>query len=74
MLAAQVIARSYMGRWSGQIAIRFLDWLDQSENFDWLVVGCGTGRYLPLSYRDVIRRALSPSIRSKGFLQRLEQT
>ncbi len=43
MLAAQVIARPYMGRWSGQIATRFLDWLDQSENFDWLVVGCGTG-------------------------------
>ena len=34
---------SYMGRWSRQIAPRFLDWLDQSEGLNWLEVGCGTG-------------------------------
>lgn len=34
---------SYMGRWSRQIAPRFLDWLGASEGLDWLEVGCGTG-------------------------------
>jgi ubiquinone/menaquinone biosynthesis C-methylase UbiE len=33
----------YMGRWSRQIAPRFLDWLDPASGLDWLDVGCGTG-------------------------------
>lgn len=43
---------AYMGRWSRQIAAKFLDWLDMEEKLDWLEVGCGTG-------------ALSESILSK---------
>jgi SAM-dependent methyltransferase len=34
---------AYMGRWSRQIAPRFLDWLGASDALDWLDVGCGTG-------------------------------
>jgi len=34
---------AYMGRWSRQIAPRFLDWLGAGEGRDWLEVGCGTG-------------------------------
>ena len=34
---------AYMGRWSRQIAPRFLDWLDAPHSLDWLEVGCGTG-------------------------------
>jgi len=34
---------AYMGRWSRQIAAKFLDWLDMEEKLDWLEVGCGTG-------------------------------
>jgi SAM-dependent methyltransferase len=34
---------AYMGRWSRQIAPRFLDWLDAPDRLDWLDVGCGTG-------------------------------
>ena len=34
---------SYMGRWSRQIAPRFLDWLDAPSGLDWFEVGCGTG-------------------------------
>lgn len=34
---------SYIGRWSRQIAPRFLDWLDPPRGRDWLEVGCGTG-------------------------------
>ncbi|WP_119418052.1 class I SAM-dependent methyltransferase [Desertibaculum subflavum] len=34
---------AYMGRWSRQIAPRFLDWLAPREGSDWLEIGCGTG-------------------------------
>ena len=34
---------AYMGRWSRQIAPRFLDWLGAAGGLDWLEVGCGTG-------------------------------
>ena len=33
----------YMGRWSRGIAARFVAWLDQPPNLQWLDVGCGTG-------------------------------
>jgi SAM-dependent methyltransferase len=33
----------YMGRWSRQIAPRFLEWLDAPDRLDWLEIGCGTG-------------------------------
>lgn len=34
---------AYMGRWSRQLAPRFLDWLGLMDGLDWLDVGCGTG-------------------------------
>ena len=34
---------AYMGRWSRQVAPRFLDWLALPEGLDWLDAGCGTG-------------------------------
>lgn len=34
---------AYMGRWSRQIAPRFLDWLGTRDGLDWLDIGCGTG-------------------------------
>ena len=34
---------AYMGRWSRQLAPRFLDWLGAGPDLDWLDVGCGTG-------------------------------
>ena len=33
----------YMGRWSRQIAARYLDWLGAPQDAAWLDVGCGTG-------------------------------
>lgn len=34
---------AYMGRWSRQVAPRFLDFVGAGEGLDWLEVGCGTG-------------------------------
>ncbi len=34
---------AYMGRWSRQVAPRFLDWLGATEDLDWLEIGCGSG-------------------------------
>jgi SAM-dependent methyltransferase len=58
----------YMGRWSRQIAPRFLDWLGAAPNLDWLEVGCGTGA---LSSEIVARcapRSLVSIDPSEGFL------
>ena len=33
----------FMGRWSRQIAVRFLDWVDAPAQAAWLDLGCGTG-------------------------------
>lgn len=33
----------YMGRWSRQVARRYVDWLEPPQGADWLEVGCGTG-------------------------------
>jgi SAM-dependent methyltransferase len=58
----------YMGRWSRQIAPRFLDWLGAPADLDWLDVGCGTGA---LSATILARRAPRSLIGvdpSEGFL------
>jgi len=34
---------SFMGRWSRQVADRFLDWLAPMPDWNWLDFGCGTG-------------------------------
>jgi SAM-dependent methyltransferase len=34
---------AYMGRWSRQVAPRFLQWLAPAPGLAWLDVGCGTG-------------------------------
>jgi SAM-dependent methyltransferase len=33
----------FMGRWSRQLAVRFLEWLSLPASGRWLEVGCGTG-------------------------------
>ena len=34
---------AFMGRWSRQVAVQFLDWLEVKDGLDWLDVGCGAG-------------------------------
>jgi SAM-dependent methyltransferase len=46
----------YMGRWSRELARRFLDWLDVPDNARWIDVGCGTG-----ALADTIAQRARPS-------------
>jgi SAM-dependent methyltransferase len=34
---------AFMGRWSRQLGLRFLEWVAPEPGADWLDVGCGTG-------------------------------
>jgi SAM-dependent methyltransferase len=58
----------YMGRWSRQVAPRFLDWLGARDGGDWLEVGCGTGALsaaILARYKPASLLAIEPS---EGFL------
>ncbi len=41
--AAGSTYEQFMGRWSRQLAVPFLRWLDAPPGADWLDIGCGTG-------------------------------
>jgi ubiquinone/menaquinone biosynthesis C-methylase UbiE len=59
---------AYMGRWSRQIAPRFLDWLGAPEGLDWLDVGCGTGALSAAIVAHSNPRSLASIDPSEGFL------
>ena len=61
---------SYMGRWSRQIAPRFLDWLDVRDGLDWLEVGCGTGSLSAAIVAQCQPKSLISIDPSEGFLTR----
>lgn len=48
----------YMGRWSREVAQRFLDWLAPPSGADWLDVGCGTGALSQAILTQVAPRSL----------------
>jgi SAM-dependent methyltransferase len=58
----------YMGRWSRQVAPRFLDWLDVPMGLDWLEVGCGTGALSSAIVARCAPRSLVSIDPSEGFL------
>lgn len=58
----------YMGRWSRQIAPRFLDWLAVPAGSDWLEVGCGTGALTAAIIEMCAPRSLISIDPSSGFL------
>jgi SAM-dependent methyltransferase len=59
---------AYMGRWSRQIAPRFLDWLAVPEKLDWLEVGCGTGALSAAIVAHCDPRSLIAIDPSEGFI------
>lgn len=65
---------SYMGRWSRQIAPRFLDWLDAPDGLDWLEVGCGTGALSAAILARCMPRNLIAIDPSEGFLAKARAT
>lgn len=58
----------YMGRWSRQLAPRFLDWLGEPPGRRWLDVGCGTGALSSAILEAGAPQALSGVDPSEGFL------
>lgn len=60
----------YMGRWSRQIAPRFLAWLALEPQRDWLDIGCGTGALSASILSDANPRSLLSIDPSEGFLNK----
>jgi SAM-dependent methyltransferase len=58
----------YMGRWSRQIAPRFLNWLEPTAHLDWLEVGCGTGALSAAILARCNPKSLISIDPSEGFL------
>ena len=59
---------SYMGRWSRQIAPRFLNWLDAPSGKDWFEIGCGTGALSAAILAQSNPKSLVSMDPSDGFL------
>lgn len=59
---------AYMGRWSRQVAPRFLDFLDAPNGADWLEVGCGTGALSAAILAQCHPGSLIAVDQSEGFL------
>ena len=60
----------YMGRWSRQVAPRFLEWLNLEDGLDWLEVGCGTGALSAAIIERCDPESLIAIDPSEGFLQK----
>jgi SAM-dependent methyltransferase len=58
----------FMGRWSRQLAPRFLHWLDAPPAGRWLDVGCGTGALSSAVLALCAPRAVTGVDPSEGFL------
>jgi len=58
----------YMGRWSRQVAPRFLSWLDAPAGRRWLDVGCGTGALCAAILAQCAPAAVTGVEPSAGFL------
>ena len=61
---------TYMGRWSRQIAPRFLDWLNPPCGLEWLEVGCGTGALSAAILDQCKPKSLISIDPSEGFLSK----
>jgi SAM-dependent methyltransferase len=59
---------AYMGRWSRQIAPRFLDFVGASTGLDWLEIGCGTGALSAAILARCNPRSLLSIDQSEGFV------
>ncbi|NPC55087.1 class I SAM-dependent methyltransferase [Caenimonas soli] len=60
----------YVGRWSRQVAPRFLSWLNVPPHLRWLDVGCGTGALSAAILEDCSPLSVAGVEPSEGFLQK----
>lgn len=58
----------YMGRWSRQVAPRFLAWLNLPAQLRWLDLGCGTGALSAAILAQATPASLTGVDSSEGFL------
>ncbi|MBL8697080.1 MAG: class I SAM-dependent methyltransferase [Alphaproteobacteria bacterium] len=58
----------YMGRWSRQVAPRFVEWIGPAAGGDWLEIGCGTGALSAAALARGAPRSLLSIDPSEGFL------
>jgi len=65
---------AYMGRWSRQIAARFLPWLDATPHARWVDFGCGTGALSGQILETCRPTRLVGLDTSDGFLQAARQS
>lgn len=63
----------YMGRWSREVAPRFLGWLAPPRGLDWLDVGCGTGALSGTVVRLAAPRSLLGVDVSASFVERARE-
>ena len=63
----------YVGRWSRQVAPRFLSWLAQPAGCRWLDVGCGTGALSAAILEHCAPAAVTGVEPSDGFLASARQ-
>jgi len=64
----------YVGRWSRQVAARFVAWLNVPANALWLDVGCGTGALSQTIVERCLPRVLLGIDRSTGFVRAASST
>jgi SAM-dependent methyltransferase len=60
---------SYVGRWSREVAPRFLEWLRQPPGLRWLDVGCGTGALSAAIIEQAMPATVDGVDPSEGFLE-----
>jgi SAM-dependent methyltransferase len=65
---------AYMGRWSRQLAPRFLDWLGAADGLDWLDIGCGTGALSATILAQCNPKSLVAIDRSEDFIATVRAT
>jgi SAM-dependent methyltransferase len=58
----------YMGRWSRQIAAKFMPWLAPPESARWLEIGCGTGAFTAHILGKCAPRSVLATDASKDFV------
>ncbi len=66
--AAGARYESYMGRWSRELAPRFVTWLGMRAGAHWLDVGCGTGALTGAIVRDTAPASVTACDPSESFV------